>query len=879
MATTTANTTVALSAESFIDSIGVNVHLWESGSAYTNLSLVETDLAYLGISNLRDQLVLWPQTQVEYTALMALGYKFDFIEEPVLQNISSFVSTIDAFNATYPGSIIAVEGPNEVNLQPVTYNGGSSLANAAEFQQALYAAVQGDSSLSGIPVYNLTMAYLDASQYAQLGNLSGAANDANSHAYLPDSSAPESALSTILPYAQLDAPGLPTVITETGYNTNPADTYSGTDQTVQAKLTLDTLMDAYKSGVAETYLYELFDDASGSWGLFNADGTPKLAATAIHNLTTILNDPGYSSTFIPGSLSYTLTNFTAPYANQLLLEKSSGAFDLVLWAEPQIWNPTTEMEIAASNDIATVTFGQVEGTVFVFDPLVGTTPIASYTNVKQIQIDITDHPIIIEVENNPQTVANSPQTIVVAPSPVIASFSPDSGVVGDGITNAQILTLTGSADANSTLTLFDGTTQIGTTTANSSGAWTFTTGVLANGTHTFTATDADTPGVNSQPSSALNVTVDTVAPNAPVITSDTVVNANEVTLAGTAEANSTVNVFDGTTELGTALASASGAWSFTTSALADGNHAFIATDTDAAGNTSLASQAVDPTIAPPAAPTIASFSPDTGAVGDGITDHAVLTLTGAAQANSTVAVFDGKTELGTATVNSSGVWNFTTATLANGTHSFTTTDTDAAGTSAASSALAVTVDTTPPNPAIANLVHNSNGTVTLSGTSEANSSVSVYDGTTDLGTVTTAANGTWSFTTGKLSTAVHTFTLTAVDVAGNVGSGSNVAIYGPASHETINVGPANDLVTVLGGSDTFAFGTSLGNDVITGFQATGSSHDILQFSHNTFNSFAAVLAHAAQVGSNVVITVDAADTVTLTNVHLSSLQKTDIHIV
>ena len=210
---------------------------------------------------------------------------------------------------------------------------------------------------------------------------------------------------------------------------------------------------------------------------------------------------------------------------------------------------------------------------------------------------------------------------------------------------------------------------------------------------------------------------------------------------------------------------------------------------------------------------------------------------------------------------------------------FTTTDTDAAGTSAASSALAVTVDTIAPTPAFANLVHNSSGTVTLSGTSEANSSVSIYDGTTDLGTVTTAANGAWSFTTGKLSTAVHSFTLTAVDVAGNVGSGSNVALYGPASHETINVGPANDLVTVLGGSDTFAFGSSLGNDVITGFQATGSSHDILQFSHNTFSNFAAVLAHAAQVGSNVVITVDAADTVTLTNVHLSSLQKNDIHIV
>ena len=43
----------------------------------------------------------------------------------------------------------------------------------------------------------------------------------------------------------------------------------------------------------------------------------------------------------------------------------------------------------------------------------------------------------------------------------------------------------------------------------------------------------------------MSVTVDTVAPAAPVIASDAIVNANEVMLTGTAEANSKVNVFDG----------------------------------------------------------------------------------------------------------------------------------------------------------------------------------------------------------------------------------------------------------------------------------------------------------------------------------------------
>ena len=90
----------------------------------------------------------------------------------------------------------------------------------------------------------------------------------------------------------------------------------------------------------------------------------------------------------------------------------------------------------------------------------------------------------------------------------------------------------------------------------------------------------------------------------------------------------------------------------------------------------------------------ASFSTDSGTVGDGITNDNTLTLTGTAEASSTVKVYDGATLLGTATANGSGAWSFTTGTLADGAHSLTATATDAAGNiSAASSALAVTVDT------------------------------------------------------------------------------------------------------------------------------------------------------------------------------------------
>ena len=297
-------------------------------------------------------------------------------------------------------------------------------------------------------------------------------------------------------------------------------------------------------------------------------------------------------------------------------------------------------------------------------------------------------------------------TAPVAPS--IASFSTDSGTVGDGITNDNTLTLTGTAEANATVKVYDGATLLGSAVANGSGAWSYTTAALANGAHSLTATATDAAGNTGVASAALAVTIDTTAPVAPSITSfstdsgtvgDGITNDNTLTLTGTAEANATVKVFDGATLLGSAVANGSGAWSYTTAALTNGAHSLTATATDAAGNTGVASAALAVTIdtTAPVAPSITSFSTDSGTVGDGITNDNTLTLTGTAEANATVKVYDGATLLGSAVANGSGAWSYTTAALANGAHSLTATATDAAGnTGVASAALAVTIDTTAP---------------------------------------------------------------------------------------------------------------------------------------------------------------------------------------
>ena len=240
----------------------------------------------------------------------------------------------------------------------------------------------------------------------------------------------------------------------------------------------------------------------------------------------------------------------------------------------------------------------------------------------------------------------------------ITSFSPDTNVIGDGITNTNHITLTGAAVAGSTVLVFDGTTQIGTAVADANGVWSFATATLSDGNHAFTSKTVDLAGNISAASAALNVTVDTVAPGAPVIASfspdssiagDGITNANHITLTGTGEAGSVVQIFDGMTLLGTATANASGAWSFATATLSDGTHAFAGKAIDAAGNISATSAAVNVTVdtVAPMAPKMLSFSPDTDIVGDGVTSANVLTLTGTVEAGCSVEIFDGATKIGT----------------------------------------------------------------------------------------------------------------------------------------------------------------------------------------------------------------------------------------
>jgi hypothetical protein len=144
---------------------------------------------------------------------------------------------------------------------------------------------------------------------------------------------------------------------------------------------------------------------------------------------------------------------------------------------------------------------------------------------------------------------------------------------------------------------------------------------------------------------------------------------------GTAEAGSIVKLYEGTTLLGTTTTGTDGHFSVTTSALKSGSHTFVASASDAAGNTSALSQPIDPPIG--------SHGP-TGASTVDITnvrqnlDH-TATIKGTADPSSHIQLLDGKTSVGSVTAGTDGKWSFQTSELSNTTHAFTAQQVDATG--------------------------------------------------------------------------------------------------------------------------------------------------------------------------------------------------------
>ncbi|EEP7606658.1 BapA prefix-like domain-containing protein [Salmonella enterica] len=440
------------------------------------------------------------------------------------------------------------------------------------------------------------------------------------------------------------------------------------------------------------------------------------------------------------------------------------------------------------------------------------------------------HNVTVQATNaNGQGGLSAPVGITIdlsAPAqPIITSATDDvpgvTGTLDNGaLTNDSRPTLNGTGEAGATIRILDNGVEIGSATVDQSGNWRFTPDApLESTSHLFTAVATDPAGNSGQPSDGFTLNIDAQAPDVPVITS-VIDDNNQPTvpvlpgqatddrqpiLNGTGEPGATITIFDNGTPLGTAQVGENGSWTFPVPRnLSEGSHNLTVSATDPAGNTSAVSApwtiVVD--ITPPASPVLTSVVDDqpgiTGNLVSGqLTNDATPTLNGRGEAGATINVYlDGNSaSIGTTTVNSDGTWSFTPQTpLANGNHTLTLSATDPAGNSSAvSSGFMLTIDATPPAaPVIASVADNTapvTGIVpnggstnetrpTLSGTGEAGSTISIYNGSTLVGTAQVQANGSWSFTPStSLGAGIWNLTATATDAAGNTSAASEIRSF------------------------------------------------------------------------------------------------------
>jgi hypothetical protein len=180
----------------------------------------------------------------------------------------------------------------------------------------------------------------------------------------------------------------------------------------------------------------------------------------------------------------------------------------------------------------------------------------------------------------PLTVTSGPPA---APTVTLQPADDTGASNSDGVTSDSQPILTGTAEAGSTVTVFLDGVQVGTTTANGGGVWTYTSSTLSDASYTVSAT-ATRNGQTSAASSPYNLVIDTLDPAAPLISAlQNPSPSASHTISGTAEPNASVAVFvDGVLHTSVA-ANGSGSWSLPV-VLTDGTHTVTAQATDLAGN-------------------------------------------------------------------------------------------------------------------------------------------------------------------------------------------------------------------------------------------------------------------------------------------------------
>lgn len=425
---------------------------------------------------------------------------------------------------------------------------------------------------------------------------------------------------------------------------------------------------------------------------------------------------------------------------------------------------------------------------------------AGELSVAPLSVNVAAAPFAALPTPVPPTPAPPPPTAVptvVVPTVIAKAIVPDFvipmiGSLKDGakIDLGKLGLVEGIAASNACLRLFDENTLLADLKAAADGTWSFDASKLAAGAHRFILRQCDDKGNIIGVGAPVAFTLGDVIAAAATVAPKLVVTPTTATsivvpiggivvpgapLGGKCVPGAQVEVFDGTTLLGTVPCSAGGDWVFNLPAnFTPGSHTIRAVSIDKDGKTlseSTATMTVSVGASTPV-PVVAAATTIVVPAGAGVLPGAQIG--GKCVPNAQVQVFDGATLLGTVPCSEGGDWTFALpTTLSAGAHTIRAVLIDKDGKKLSESTATITIGAAAATPAPVAIAEtsilppiggNMQAGALLRGKCVPNAQVQVFDGTTLIGTVPCSAGGDWLLAVPlNLTAGAHTMRAVSVD--------------------------------------------------------------------------------------------------------------------
>lgn len=403
-----ASSGIASSAETpraaydFVNSIGLNTHLNYFDTLYGNFPLVERELKSIGVLHLRDGVHLQnsgynAELYGRWIQLGSLGIRFNAVLDPRSKLGPLSGAMLDQVDHLAGHTIESFEGANEMDV-----SGEADWPSMdRDYQIKIFASVNAMKRASSIKVIGPSLAA--ASSSAELGNLGSFLDFGNLHPY-PAGQMPSVVFPDEINLEKVVCDGKTIDFTESGYHNAIHERHDqpGVSEAAAAKYIPRLFLEDFMRGIPRTYLYEFMDekpdpgltDPQQHWGLIRADGSEKPAFGALKNLIAELSDAREPARLQP--MAWTLST-SDPRIHHLLLQKSDGTYDLVLWQEISSYDVSRRAEIRNPSVAATLKLGQPASSIAIYDPVMHDGPVKSFTHTAGVLLEISDHPLVLAI--------------------------------------------------------------------------------------------------------------------------------------------------------------------------------------------------------------------------------------------------------------------------------------------------------------------------------------------------------------------------------------------------------------------------------------------------------------------------------------------------